>query len=286
MLDARPASTIASIEATGTGPRTPPQAADFDAVAREWAKPSSPRLWRRHSDAVNRRLVERWLPAGPGALLKTDLFDEAVGEGLVGDLGRRSWHVTGIDFSEVVIDAARADRPDLDACRADVRRLPFDDVAFDAVFSNSTLDHFGRREEIDLALGELARVLRPGGTLVLTLDNLRNPLVALRSVLPRRLLQGLRVVPYYVGPTLGPSGARRAVERAGLKPVEATAVLHCPRVLAVPACSIAERRNPSHPHERLLRSLLGWERLERLPTRTLTGHFVAIRAEKPRPRAG
>ena len=37
-------------------------------------------LWRRHSDAINSALIARWLR--PGAfhhLLKTDLFDEAMG---------------------------------------------------------------------------------------------------------------------------------------------------------------------------------------------------------------
>ena len=44
-----------------------------------------------------------------------------------------------------------------------------------------------------------------GGTLLITLDNGRNPLVALRNLLPFSLLRRLGLVPYYVGPTLGPT---------------------------------------------------------------------------------
>jgi hypothetical protein len=41
------------------------------------------RLWRAHSDAVNKALVARWRPVGQmDTLLKTDLFDEAVSDGL------------------------------------------------------------------------------------------------------------------------------------------------------------------------------------------------------------
>lgn len=43
--------------------------------------------------------------------------------------------------------------------------LPFDDGHFDAVFSTQVLEHLDRPEE---ALREAVRVLRPGGTLVLT----------------------------------------------------------------------------------------------------------------------
>jgi hypothetical protein len=40
-------------------------------------------LWREHSDAVNGALLVRWLAREScGLLLKTDLFDEAMGEGL------------------------------------------------------------------------------------------------------------------------------------------------------------------------------------------------------------
>ena len=41
------------------------------------------RLWRAHSDSVNKALVARWRPVGQmNTLLKTDLFDEAVSDGL------------------------------------------------------------------------------------------------------------------------------------------------------------------------------------------------------------
>lgn len=42
-------------------------------------------------------------------------------------------------------------------------RLPFDDCSFDAVFSTDTFEHV---MDLDLAFGEIARVLRPGGSLL------------------------------------------------------------------------------------------------------------------------
>jgi len=130
---------------------------------------------------VNSALVERWLPPGTGTTLKTDLWDEAMGEGLYAAIAARSERVVGVDVARAIVIAAAERYPDLDARVAHVHALPFEDGSFDAIVSNSTLDHFDDASEIDRSVLELARVLRPGGTLILTLDNPANPLVALAS---------------------------------------------------------------------------------------------------------
>lgn len=45
----------------------------------------------------------------------------------------------------------------------DARELHFEDASFDAVFSSSSLEHFGTDEEIGRSLDEMYRVLKPGG---------------------------------------------------------------------------------------------------------------------------
>src|SRR5438034_11160281 len=94
---------------------------------------SSPPVWRRHCDALNSDLVRRYLNGHCGTILKTDLYDEAVGDGLFPVLSRRARHVIGIDLAASVLSAARARHPQLEALRADVRRLPFKTRRFDAV---------------------------------------------------------------------------------------------------------------------------------------------------------
>src|SRR5215218_4780156 len=183
-------------------------------MAELWLDGEPQRLWRRHSDRVNAALVERWLRQ-VSSVLKTDLFDEAVSVGLYPALADRAERVIGIDTSERVIQAAARRYPGLEARRADVRALPLAAAEIDAVVSNSTLDHFAAPDEIGIALRELARVLRPDGLLVLTLDNPLNPVVGLTKALPRRSLNRLwrrlgrttvraGLVPYEVGATVGP----------------------------------------------------------------------------------
>ena len=265
--------------------RTPESAADWDTVAEVWQRAPAQTLWRKHSDRVNSALVDRWLPRGTGTTLKTDLWDEAMGEGLYAAIAARSERVVGVDVSRAIMVAAAERYPALDARVAHVHALPFEDGSIDAIVSNSTLDHFDEAAEIDRSVVELARVLRPGGTLLLTLDNPANPLVALAKALPRHALNRtwlrwadasarIGLLPYHVGATYGRSRLRTVVEQAGFAVEETTAIVHAPRPIAV---MIGQRLEGGG---RFLRVLAALERLEQTPTRFVTGHFVSIRATR------
>lgn len=67
------------------------------------------------------------------------------------------------------VDFRQEAKPDV---VADVRTLPFSVHVFDLVFSSHTLEHF-KGEEIDGILEEWIRVLRPRGTLLLRVPNLK-----------------------------------------------------------------------------------------------------------------
>jgi hypothetical protein len=56
---------------------------EWDGYAATWLNEKPQRVWRRHSDALNARLLTKWLPVERMDLIvKTDLFDEAVTGGL------------------------------------------------------------------------------------------------------------------------------------------------------------------------------------------------------------
>ena len=246
-------------------------------VGEAWKAGRPDRLWRAHSDAVNARLLRRWLPREEGGrALKTDLFDEAFGEGLEKPLAEHCATLVGIDLSQVVVEEGVRGRSRLTGVRCDVRALPFANGAFTTVASISSLDHFRAEGGVVAALAELWRVLVPGGRLVLTLDNPANPIVGLRNRLPFRLVHAFGLVPYYVGVTAGHGRARALLERAGFEVLEVTALMHCPRILAVPVCRLVDRLAPG-ARARLLAFLGAFERLEGWPTRFRTGHFVALR---------
>ncbi|HBY60419.1 MAG TPA: methyltransferase type 11 [Solibacterales bacterium] len=88
---------------------------------------------------------------------------------------RYGWRVHAVDLGEAGVRQAHG-RGLARVARADVSRLPFAAGSFDAVFSMDVLPHFSSGNEV-IPLTEMARVLRPGGLLVLRAAALR----ALRS---------------------------------------------------------------------------------------------------------
>lgn len=73
---------------------------------------------------------------------------------------------TGVDLSPASVEACRS--LGLDAQVASVLELPFDDGTFDAGWTMSTLLHVAD-EDLDDALAEIVRVLRPGAPLAIGL---------------------------------------------------------------------------------------------------------------------
>jgi SAM-dependent methyltransferase len=246
-------------------------ASDWDAVVESWSPASLHARLRSYSDAVTGQLVERWVDGTRAhTALKTDAFDESVAPGLVPLLQKKADAVVLVDVAPSVRERAATRYPGLRVENADVRSLAYADGTFDLIVSNSTLDHFDDEETLATALGELARVLAPGGTLLLTLDNPLNPLVAARNRAPR-LLMRLGIVPYPIGVTCGPRRLRELVRATGLDVVAEGALMHVPRVLALVWLRLHGGMAP----------LVALERLERLPSRYLTGQFVALKARKP-----
>jgi SAM-dependent methyltransferase len=240
----------------------------WDATVQSWRGTPRDAFLRSYSDEVNGALLRRWLTSVEGRVLKTDLFDEAVGDGLYPTLRSLRATLVGVDVSPTVVAAARARYPELETAVADVRALPYADGSFDVVVSNSTLDHFDSPGEIELALRELRRVLAPGGVLVVTLDNPRHPLVALRNALPFHVLSRTRLVPYPVGATFDRERLATTLAKQGFEVTDTESIMHFPRLLAA-----ALRRAGIAP-----RRLLAIEKLSRLPTRYRTGQFIAARA--------
>ncbi len=100
------------------------------------------------------------------------LLDVACGTGIVTRLlaaGRDGMRVTGVDLTHGMARRAAARLPGA-VVLADSRRLPFHDAEFDAVTSVWLLHLLDGPEDVRTVIGECARVLRPGGVYVTTVD--------------------------------------------------------------------------------------------------------------------
>lgn len=94
------------------------------------------------------------------------VLDLCCGQGNVSEaLVERGCMVVGADFSPEMLDFARQRVPGGEFMEADAQDLPFDDAEFDIVVSNLGICHVADQPR---ALGEVHRVLRPGGRFAMT----------------------------------------------------------------------------------------------------------------------
>jgi demethylmenaquinone methyltransferase/2-methoxy-6-polyprenyl-1,4-benzoquinol methylase len=120
-------------------------------------------------DAMNRTMTagldRRWRRITAESVVRPGdrVLDACCG---TGDLAiaavKAGGQVTGLDFSERMLERARRKAPELEWVQGDLLALPFDDASFQAATVG-----FGVRNVADLegALAELRRVLGPGGRL-------------------------------------------------------------------------------------------------------------------------
>ena len=97
-------------------------------------------------------------------------------------LAARGWRVQGAEAEPALLDAARARGIEARAVDVDRAPLPWPDGAFDAVVAAEVIEHV---VDTDHLLGEIARVLRPGGALIVTTPNLASLENRLRLLLGR-----------------------------------------------------------------------------------------------------
>lgn len=148
-------STIGSVDSAGageplplTGERTIPGLAEEN-------------YWFRRHEVVYQRLADRCagldvLEAGPG---------EGYGADLIADIARS---VTGVDYDEQAVAHIRAKYPRIHMHLGNLANLPIADGAVDVVVNFQVIEHLWDQGQF---VTECARVLRPGGMLLMSTPN-------------------------------------------------------------------------------------------------------------------
>jgi S-adenosylmethionine decarboxylase len=234
---------------------------------------TSTRLYARDE----RRLITDALPHLAGrSVLKTDLWDEAKNTQILQWVCDRGARVTGIDISmPTVIEARDAfGTRTLHAVASDVRRTPFADGSFDAIYSMGTVEHF---VETEAAVIELGRLLKPGGRLILGVPNRHDPFLRPAFV---ALLSRFGLYAYGVEKCYSRKQLRKMLEDAGLSVVQESGILFIPGYLRMADLWVHTRMPALSWMSGALVAPFGW--ISRLiPALNKHGYLIASVGEKP-----
>jgi len=189
---------------------------------------------RYYADNEQRLFTDHFAPLKDLSILKTDLWDEAKNTRILVWASRQGARTYGVDISAPTVKQARsafdtdpATEGRLLGTVGDVRDLPFADASFAAIYSMGTIEHF---DETERAVGEMSRVLKPGGRAIIGVPNRYDPF--LRPALVTAL-QALGLYGYGAEKSYSRRALKRMVEHAGLEVVAETAILFMPGWLRI-----------------------------------------------------
>jgi SAM-dependent methyltransferase len=137
-----------------------------------WESPAGKLRWARRVKMLSKHL-------GPGVTVLelgcgTGYFTRA--------LARSGADIVAIDVSPDLLEIARANcsAPNVRYEIQNAYKMSYPDAVFDFVVGSSVLHHL----EIEAALREIYRVLKPGGTICFTEPNMLNPQIAIQKNVP------------------------------------------------------------------------------------------------------
>ena len=156
-------------------------------VTQKYADPQVVAFWQALAEQglqhAEQEMVRRYLPP------TGHLLDLGCGAGrAVLALNQHGYTVTGIDLSLPMLHAGRDLSAEMQLGGANLLSLPFADNSFTAAFMFfGALQHIPGKVNRQQALAEMARAVRPGGQLILGLDNLAPALLCYPYWLSARL---------------------------------------------------------------------------------------------------
>ncbi|MBI5805320.1 class I SAM-dependent methyltransferase [candidate division TA06 bacterium] len=231
----------------------------------------------RYKTGEYRNLLSRWGLGKKGRILYTDLYEAALGDPGLFVYPDSISEVFGMDISSGICRKSQARLTEagknVRIICSDARFLACQDETFDLIVSPSTFDHF---PEIEKAINECYRVLKPGGRLVLALNSGSNPFFKLGV----RLAERFKKKEYQTGYFYRAGQVRSLLTNAGFANGRQTGVMHVP----VGAVTIMEWLAKHNAPASLARTFISlFSLLGRLPHPwpLFTGWWIATEGVKP-----
>ena len=140
-------------------------------------------IWNWESPAGKLRWARRMRMLGNHLAPGMSVLEMGCGAGyFTGELARSGADIVAIDVSPELLEIAKANSsaPNVRYEVQNACELNYPDAVFDSVVGNSVLHHL----EIEAALHEIYRVLKPGGSVYFTEPNMLNPQIVIQKNVP------------------------------------------------------------------------------------------------------
>lgn len=134
-----------------------------------------PYHWFKNSETIDGRIYFGYFSICKSFIENNDkknikILDAGCGDGRfckeLFDLNKET-EITGVDYSDKAISFSKLLLPEVNFVSADLKKIPFEDEVYDFIFLIETLEHI-HPQNIDMVLGELSRVLKKDGKLIIT----------------------------------------------------------------------------------------------------------------------
>lgn len=140
----------------------------FDRIAGEYDESLPPHVVE-HYLAKRVAYIADLIPEGT-------VLDVGCGTGVLASrLADRGYRVTGVDPSAGMLEHLRQRDTRVEAVQGSATELPFEDGRFDLAMCVAVMHHIAKPEDVRASLGEMVRVTRPGGLVLVWDHNPRNP---------------------------------------------------------------------------------------------------------------
>jgi len=175
-------------------------------------------IWNWESPAGKLRLARRARLLGSHLRPGMRVLELGCGGGyFTRELARSRADIVAVDVSPELLEMAKANCSAPNVCYEiqDAHALSYPDTVFDSVVGSSILHHL----EVAVALREIYRVLKPGGTIWFTEPNMLNPQIAIQKNVPwvkRKLGDSPDETAFFRG------NLRRLLEQTGYRDVRIT----------------------------------------------------------------
>jgi SAM-dependent methyltransferase len=133
-----------------------------------------------YDESLPAHVVEHYLRKRTAYVLSTCPrgagLDVGCGTGVLAErLAGAGYEMTGVDPSDGMLEIMRRRSPGVRAVCASGTELPFEDDSFELVLTVAAMHHIAEAPAVRAALGEMVRVLKPGGRVLVWDHNPRNP---------------------------------------------------------------------------------------------------------------